>query len=353
MVEVLSVSRVKRRIGCGLLATALLSAALYGKAQAEQKPPRVDLIGINMSAAGFGGQVLPGVEGTNYFYPTEDYFRRYAAKGIRFIRFPFLWERVQPQLGGELDQDQIALLTRTLDFAQKYQMRVILDLHNYARYRGQLIGSPQVPYASYADVWKRLATTFQQHPALYGYDIMNEPHDTQGLWPQAAQTAVDSIRTVDRQTPIFVEGDGWAAAHRWPQVNGNLLIKDPADNLIYEAHIYFDEDSSGNYATGLRGAHAMIGVERVRPFVEWLKAHNLRGYLGEYGIPAHPQWLEAMDNLLTYLGEQCIPSSYWAAGPGWGDYPLAIEPKNGAEKPQVALLEKHLQQHECTAIGPL
>ncbi len=38
---------------------------------------------------------------------------------------------------------------------------MILDLHNYARYRGQLIGSPQVSYASYADVWKRLALTFQ------------------------------------------------------------------------------------------------------------------------------------------------------------------------------------------------
>ena len=97
-------SRVKRRIGGGLLATVLLSAALYGQAQPQPATAKVDLIGINLSAAGFAGQVLPGVEGTNYFYPTEDYFRRYAAKGIRFIRFPFLWERVQPQLGGELDQ---------------------------------------------------------------------------------------------------------------------------------------------------------------------------------------------------------------------------------------------------------
>lgn len=345
-------SRVKRRIGGGLLATVLLSAALYGQAQPQPATAKVDLIGINLSAAGFAGQVLPGVEGTNYFYPTEDYFRRYAAKGIRFIRFPFLWERVQPQLGGELDQAQVALLQRTLDFADKYGIRVILDLHNYARYRGQLIGSPQVSYASYADVWKRLALTFQKHPALYGYDVMNEPHDTQGLWPRAAQTAVDSIRTVDMRTPIFIAGDSWSSAQRWPQVNGDLLIKDPADNLIYEAHIYFDEDSSGNYASGMKGVHPMIGVERTRPFIEWLKKHNLRGFIGEYGIPAHPQWLEAMDNLLSYLGEQCVPSAYWAAGPGWGDYPLAIEPKNGAEKPQTALLEKHLNKHDCEVIGP-
>ena len=229
---------------------------------------------------------------------------------------------------------------------------MILDLHNYARYRGQLIGSPQVSYASYADVWKRLALTFQKHPALYGYDVMNEPHDTQGLWPRAAQTAVDSIRTVDMKTPIFIAGDSWSSAQRWPQVNGDLLIKDPADNLIYEAHIYFDEDSSGNYASGMKGVHPMIGVERTRPFIEWLKKHNLRGFIGEYGIPAHPQWLEAMDNLLSYLGEQCVPSAYWAAGPGWGDYPLAIEPKNGAEKPQTALLEKHLNKHDCEVIGP-
>ena len=345
-------SRVKRRIGRSLLATALLSAALYGNVQAAPAAAKVDLIGINMSAAGFAGQVLPGVEGTNYFYPSEDYFRRYSAKGIRFIRFPFLWERVQPQLGGELDQAQVALLKRTLDFADQYGMRVILDMHNYSRYRGQLIGSYQVPYTSYADAWKRLATTFQNHPALYGYDVMNEPHDTQGLWPKAAQTAVDSIRTVDMKTPIFIEGDSWASAQRWPQVNGDLLIKDPANNLIYEAHIYFDADSSGNYATGMKGVHPMIGVERTKPFIEWLKQHNLRGFIGEYGIPAQPQWLEAMDNLLSYLGEQCVPSAYWAAGPGWGDYPLSIEPKGGMEKPQVALLEKHLKKDDCEVIGP-
>ncbi len=46
---------------------------------------------------------------------------------------------------------------------------------------------------------------------------MNEPHDTQGLWPRAAQTAVDSIRTVDMKTPIFIAGDSWSSAQRWPQ----------------------------------------------------------------------------------------------------------------------------------------
>ena len=59
----------------------------------------------------------------------------------------------------------------------------------------------------------------------------------------------------------------------------------------------------------------------------------------------------AMDNLLAYLNDNCVPSAYWAGGPGWGTYKLAIEPRNGKERPQMELMRKHLA-NDCTAIGP-
>ncbi|HCH79036.1 MAG TPA: endoglucanase, partial [Pseudomonas sp.] len=92
-------------------------------------------------------------------------------------------------------------------------------MHNYGRYHGELIGSSKVPYDAYASVWRELAKRFKGHRGLLGYDIMNEPHGTVGLWPGAAQAAVDAIREVDDQTLIFIEGERWSSAYHWPLVN--------------------------------------------------------------------------------------------------------------------------------------
>lgn len=311
----------------------------------------IDLIGINMSGANFAPHITPGKVGTNYFYPEEKYFEYYADKNIRLIRFPFIWERLQHDLYKGVNFDQMRLLKRTLDFAAQHNQKVILDMHNYGRYKGKLIGSPQVPYEAYATVWRKLAEEFKDHPALLGYDIMNEPHSTDGLWPGAAQAAVDAIRKVDMDSLIFVEGDRWASTFHWRYVNEDFLIEDPADKIIYEGHLYLDKDFSGRYAKD-EVVDPMLGVERVRPFVEWLKENNLKGFLGEYGVPGHSEsMLIAMDNLLGYLNENCMPSAYWAGGPGWGKYVLAVEPVNGEDRPQMTVLQKHIS-NSCTEYGP-
>ena len=321
------------------------------QAEPGEKNSGIDLIGINMSGANFAPHITPGKVGTNYFYPEKKYFKYYADKNIRLIRFPFIWERLQHDLYKGINFDQVRLLRRTLDYAAAHNQKIILDMHNYARYKGKLIGSPEVPYEAYASVWRKLAEQFKDHPALLGYDIMNEPYSTDGLWPAAAQAAVDAIRQVDMETPIFVEGDRWASTFHWRKVNEDFLIEDPANNIIYEGHMYFDKDFSGRYASE-EIVDPMLGVERARPFVEWLKEHNVKGFLGEYGVPAHSEsMLVAMDNLLTYLNENCIPSTYWAGGPGWGDYVMAIEPVGGKDRPQMQVLQKHLS-NTCTEFGP-
>ncbi|WP_312940481.1 glycoside hydrolase family 5 protein [Stutzerimonas balearica] len=336
-----------------VLAAALAGSAPWAAARDEGGSAGIDLIGVNLSGAGFAPHLVPGKHGTNYFYPEKRHFKYYADKGIRLIRFPFIWERVQHNLGEDLDGEQLRLLKRTLDFAMQHGQKVILDMHNYGRYQGHLIGSSDVPYAAYAEVWQKLAKRFGGHPALLGYDIMNEPHGTVGLWPGAAQAAVDAIREVDQQTLIFVEGERWSSAYHWPLVNANFLVKDPAERIVYEAHLYFDEDFSGKYLPGKsRNIDPMLGVERARPFVEWLQKHGQKGFLGEYGIPDDlPEASVAMDNLLAYLNDNCIPSAYWAGGPGWGQYRLAIEPRDGQDRPQMAILQKHLA-NDCAAFGP-
>lgn len=334
------------------LLAALLIAATGGHAQADAP---VHLIGINVAGAEFG-KTMPGKHMKDYFFPNADYFAKWQARGLKMIRFPLKWERLQPALNGPLDDHYAGLVDRMLKNADRHGMQVLLDVHNYARYRGQLIGSKAVPLPAYRDLLSRMAKRWHQAPALWGYDIMNEPsRGADRWWPQAAQAGIDGVRDHDRKRPIVVEGYFWSSSQRWPRYNDPLLdLVDPSDNLIFSAHTYIDPDASGQYSKRpAKNLDPMIGVRRVEPFMNWLRKHGKRGHIGEFGVPDDPRYLEAMDNLLAYLQEHCVPITYWAGGPVWGRYPLSVEPdREGRDRPQWQLLAKYQGAHECTAIGP-
>lgn len=316
----------------------------------------VQLVGVALSGAAFGPSVLPGKHGTNYIFPAESYYQKYAEMGMKLVRLPFLWERIQPQLDTELDAAYLALLKQSLDFAQKHGVKVVLDMHNYYRYYKQPIGSETVPIRSFANAWKRIAQKIGNHPALSGYGLMNEPN-TKGLWPEAALAAAKEIRKVDRTNWIYVAGDRFSSAWHWPQSNTQLIadpwMRDPKNNLIFEAHMYLDRDTSGLYKDKTETFAPDLGINRAKPFVEWLRANQLRGFIGEMGVPAYaPDAIVAMDNLLGYLRENCVPLTYWAAGPWWGNYILALDVSGGAPQPQLPVLKKHAATpNTCTAIG--
>ncbi|WP_241509245.1 glycoside hydrolase family 5 protein [Stutzerimonas zhaodongensis] len=316
----------------------------------------VRLVGVALSGAAFGPSVLPGKHGTNYIYPAESYYKKYAEQGLKLVRLPFLWERIQPKLDTELDTAQLALLTQSLDFAHKHGVKVVLDMHNYYRYYRQPIGSETVSIQSFANTWKRIALKVGKHPALGGYGLMNEPN-TKGLWPQAALAAAKEIRKVDRTNWIYVAGDRFSSAWHWPQSNTQLItdpwMRDPNNNLIFEAHMYLDRDTSGMYVDKTETFAPELGINRAKPFVDWLRTNNLRGFIGEMGVPNYaPDAIVAMDNLLGYLRENCVPLTYWAGGPWWGNYILALDVAGGAEQPQLAVLRKHAATpNSCAAIG--
>lgn len=319
----------------------------------------ISLVGVNLSGAGFGSSVVPGKHGTNYVYPAESYYQKYAELGLDLVRLPFLWERIQPQLDTELNAVELARLVQSLDFAHTHGVTVILDMHNYYRYYGKLIGTAEVPIASFADAWRRLAQQLSHHPALNGYGLMNEPHNTNGLWPEAALAASQTIRQVDMTNWIYVAGDRYSSAWHWPKSNTRLAadpwMRDPRNRLVYEAHMYLDRDTSGMYYDNTETFAPMLGVDRARPFVDWLKEHNLRGHIGEFGVPDYaPDAIVAMDNLLGYLRENCVSLTYWAAGPWWGNYALSLDVKDGGDRPQLPVLKRNAAAaHNCTSIGPM
>lgn len=314
--------------------------------------------GVNLASAEFNEANMPGVYNKHYTYPTTKELDYFKSKGLQLVRLPFKWERMQPELSGMLDPEELKRLKQFVREAREREMHVILDLHNYARrfVDGEklVIGTPKLTVAHYADFWKKLALEMKEFNNIYGHGLMNEPHDmpSSTAWFEMAQAAIHAIREVDMDKTIIVGGDDWSSAERWMSKSENLkYLVDPADNLMFEAHVYFDNDASGSYKKSYdeEKCSPAKGVERVAPFVKWLKENNFRGFIGEYGVPANDErWLITMDNFLDYLQQNGINATYWAAGPWWGNYKLSIEPKDGEDKPQMGIVKKYLQTHPIT-----
>ncbi len=315
-----------------------------------KRPPAA--FGLNLAGAEFGSE-MPGRYEKTYSYPGITDLDYCKAKGMTLIRLPFRWERIQPEKGGNLDAMELARMKKFVEDAKQRGVWVILDLHNYGRRlidgTEQLIGSPQLSVADVGDVWRKLAGEFKEYDNIWGYGLMNEPHDmlTTTPWFTIAQSSIRQIRNVDSKTAIMVGGDSWSSAERWPRVSDNLKnLVDPANNLLFEAHIYFDNDASGAYKHSYddEKASPTTGIERVKPFVNWLQTNQLKGFIGEYGVPDNdPRWLTTLDNFLQYIQANCIGGTYWAAGSRWGDYSLAVTPRKGVDRPQMQVLEKYKQ----------
>ena len=309
-------------------------------------------IGLNIAGGEFGGS--GGTHNYQYHYPTLSELQFYKSHGVDLVRLPFRWERVQDALDGPLDvSGDLALIKQVLVNAASLGMDVILDNHNYGRYQGVALGAPGGPTAAqFADFWAKMAAELKDYPALLGYDLMNEPHDmpTATIWKESAQAATDAIRAVDMENVIYVEGTGWSGAHSWMKYNSNLIINDPANRIVYEAHQYFDDNNSGTYDETYEGenAYPMVGVDRLRPFVEWLAANNLKGMIGEFGVPSNdPRWLEVQKNALDYMQANNLDGTAWGGGTWWSTtYPMYTARPGQVDSAYMDLLEQYFSDYE-------
>lgn len=331
--------------------------------------------GVSLAGAEFGADSVSfsnlrtGDLGVNYVFPKEDTIRYFSKLGVRRLRLPFRWERVQPALGRDLHAAHVAQLRKVCRSARQYGCSVLLDVHNYARYRIDLRGIPRtcvidehvdgevvVSRDDFADLWRRLALEFRGERGVAGYALMNEPHDMgRSDWKQISQHAVDAIRVVDQTTPIVVSGDCWASAENFETANGTeAWIRDPSKKTIYEAHCYFDHDSSGKYMLSFRkelendSRLLHRGRQRVKPFLAWCKRNGVRGLIGEYGTPADTEWRDVTVGFLNACTESQVPVFYWAAGEWWGNYPLSVQPEAGSAgcRPQLNWLLTASQPNE-------
>ena len=311
--------------------------------------------GVNLSGAEFGEGSLPGTYGTHYIYPDPDTIRYFLAKGMTTVRLPFRWERLQRAQEGALDNTELMRLRTTVETITAAGGTVVLDPHNFAAYGGQVIGTPEVTQAAFADFWGRLAAEFADNQRVV-FGLMNEPHDIQATtWLAAANAAIAAIRAADATNLVLVPGANWTSSFSWHEdygygVNAETMtgIVDPADRYAVEVHLYFDSDNSGN-TSGVVGP--TIGRERLAGFVQWCRTHGIRGFLGEVGAPATTEGdivlADTLDYLETEADDVFLGWTYWAAGQWWpADYRFSIQPADPTdldlERRQLAVMAPYL-----------
>lgn len=313
-------------------------------------PPHLSLgAGTNLAGADFGDSVLPGTFGRDYTYPDAGEVDTFMAKGMRVFRLPFRWERLQQAQLAEFDADEQARMDTVVNYATGKGAYVLLDPHNFARYFGNIIGQSVVPVTAFTDFWSRLAAHYRNNDRVI-FGLMNEPNTMSSeLWVSDANAAITAIRASGATNLILVPGNAWTGAASWgenwygtPNAIAMLSIKDSGNNYAYEVHQYLDSDGSGTQDACVS---ATIGSQRMAFLTNWLRNYHKHAFLGEFGASSNATCLAALDDLLTYLDKNSdvfLGWTYWAAGPWWGDYFMSIEPNNGADRPQMTVLSRHL-----------
>jgi endoglucanase len=306
----------------------------------------VSLTGVNIAGGEFGG--LKAVYATNYIYPDKPQMQAFRDLGVNVIRVPVRWERLQPVLNQPLDPVEMERVDAVIAAATAMGLSVILDIHNYARYARQPIGSAGVPAAALRDLWVRLATRYRGNDAVI-FGLMNEPVRISTLaWAQAAQDAVLGIRSTLAGNLILVPGAYWSGAHSWTRKgqtpsNGEALagLNDPANNFAFDFHQYFDANSSGTTANCISPE---VAEKRLQVATDWLRKMGRRGFLSEFGISRTPECGPVLTRALTHLASnrEWLGWTFWGSSAWFGSYQFNVNPFQSPQPPQLAILRPFL-----------
>ena len=248
---------------------------------------------------------------------TEDDFNTLASWGATLLRYQMVrdWHGVGTNqdlddydrwLDGKLDHVESVVLP----MAAKHGIKVALDLHVTPGGRDASHEMNMFHDERFADhfveVWRRIARRFSGHPALYGYDLCNEPQQQTDAPPgldgwNLQRRAAEAIREIDPATPIIVESNANDSPDAYREMSPFALT-----NIIYEVHMYAPGDFTHQGIQGMsmdrcRWPDASRGWDRdylrsvLEPVREFQLRHGARIYVGEFSAVA---WAEGADEWL-------------------------------------------------------
>ncbi|KAK4623714.1 Endoglucanase EG-II [Fulvia fulva] len=316
--------------------TLLTLAAAAGSAMAGT----VSLAGVNIAGLEFGTSTDGSCTTTSATDPGDDgiaQMQHFANDdGLNTFRLPVSWQYLlNNNLGGTLDATNFAAYDKLVQGCLKTTAKMcIIDLHNYARWNGQIVGQGGPSNTEFASVWSQIATKYKHNPKV-AFGLMNEPHDVDiTKWAETVQAGVTAIRKAGAYHPthkILLPGNEWTHVAGFidngsPAALANITNVDGTKhNLIFDVHTYLDSDGSGTHTSCTTN-----NADAFKTLGEWLRTNNRKAILTETGGGATDS------SCLTMLCEQFdTMNSYsdvylgwvtWAAGKFETSYVLSETP---------------------------
>ncbi len=280
-------------------AATLAPLAMAGTAASTCKPAHAN----DFRGGRLKGFVLGGVERDAALLDAM------AALGANLARVFFPLRRCRScKQYGRADNDTLAL-HRLLDRAAALGMRLVV-VGSFDGIEEAAFWSDKELRASFVESWAWFASTFENHPGLGGYDLMNEPNppwpsghvsQAQAAWHPLAWAAMGAIRSAGSRVPIVFEP---VAGGNAVGMRGLVPFADP--NVVYSIHFYTPHDITHQrvsppwhrvipYPAGtdweLGRWDAELGVTRIdlarldrelRNVVAFQSRHDVPIYVGEF-----------------------------------------------------------------------
>ncbi|KAF8313040.1 cellulase-domain-containing protein, partial [Clavulina sp. PMI_390] len=208
--------------------------------------------------------------------------------GFNIFRLPVGWQYlVNGVLGGTLDPTNLATYDELVQGCLSALAYCIIDIHNYARWDGGIIGQGGPTNDQFVSLWTQLATKYAGYSKIM-FGIMNEPHDLESVttWAETVQLVVTAIRNAGAtyQT-ILLPGNDWTSAGTFISDGSAAALSTVTNpdgsftNLIFDVHKYLDSDNSGTSAECVTDNIA----DAFAPLAAWLRCNGRQALNTETG----------------------------------------------------------------------
>jgi len=266
---------------------------------------------------------------------------------LNIFRLPVGWQYLTDgTLGGTLNSANLQKYDQLVQACLSSGASCIIDIHNYARWNGGIVGQGGPTNDQFVNLWTQLATKYKSEAnVLFG--VMNEPHDVDITeWAATVQLVVTAIRNAGATTQIILlPGNNYTSAGTFIS-NGSaaalLPITNPdgsTTNLVFDVHKYLDSDNSGTHTECVTDNIS----DAFQPLATWLRSNNRQALNTETGggnTASCAQYLCSQIAFVNANSDVYLGYIGWAAGSFTSTYELTEVPTGSGSNWQDTSLVK-------------
>jgi endoglucanase len=252
--------------------------------------------------------------------------------GMNIFRLPVSWQYLTNSTIGPLSPKALANYDLLMTACLNTGAYCMIDIHNFARWDGGIIGQGGPTDAQFVDLWTQLTTKYADNPFVI-FELMNEPHDLDiTLWADTCQKVVNAIRAAETASHIIMlpglnfSSAGTLISSGWGAAMAGITNPDKSTtNLLLDLHKYLDIDNSGDHTTCVMDNVA----DTFDPVAAWLRKNKRQAMLTETGAGASSSCFIdfcAQNGAINANADVYLAYIAWAAGSVDSTYILDLAP---------------------------